>query len=204
MGLGGVVKGFIRMVEPMFRKTYVTVEAHSPSGLMTDRNVVITGGSSGMGLSIALKCAAEGAGVVIIGRNEENLKAAKAKIDAVGKEESHYLVRDITKENENSDIVDATVAALGSRQIDYLVNNAGVFYPKGLKDVSESEWNTIFDTNTKSHFFITRQFVDYWTKENKCSGGGYFVYKLRDGIYSEYISISYVQSRNRALRQRSC
>ncbi|CAH2094075.1 unnamed protein product [Euphydryas editha] len=84
----------------------------------TDKVVIITGASSGIGASAAKMFSKEGARVVIVGRNEEMLSATATHCPS-----SLVIRADITVDTEAQRVIDETVKNFG--QIDILVNNAG-------------------------------------------------------------------------------
>jgi NAD(P)-dependent dehydrogenase (short-subunit alcohol dehydrogenase family) len=89
----------------------------------TEKSVLITGGSRGLGLALARHFAAEGARVAICGRDHEALERARSSLDAVGAE-VFALPADVSDRAEVAGLVDRVTARFGA--IDVLVNNAGV------------------------------------------------------------------------------
>jgi len=113
----------------------------------TNKTVLVTGGSSGIGLAAAKAFAAEGARVVITGRDETALQNART---AIGPET-------ITLRSDAGSIADAkalaeNVAARGLR-LDALFINAGVAKFAAFPDVDETLWDQILDTNVKGPYF---------------------------------------------------
>lgn len=125
--------------------------------LLVGKNVLITGGSSGIGYSIAKKCIESGANVVITGRNEKKLKEAVSCLKEV-----KYLVWDI----QNVDCIETRLKAcedlFSNGVIDILVNNAGVPPQKFFGQVDQTEWSKIYDTNLKGPYFLTQEIVKSW------------------------------------------
>lgn len=130
--------------------------------ILEGKNILITGGSTGIGYAIAQKCLSTGAKVIITGRNE--LKLAKA-IENLGSNNCHYLVWDISKISEVSRQLQRCVEILGC-EADILVNNAGVAPSKFFGTVDEEEWDKIYDTNLKGNYFLTQEIVKRWKKSN--------------------------------------
>jgi 3-oxoacyl-[acyl-carrier protein] reductase len=91
---------------------------------LTDRSVIVTGGSSGIGLATARQFAAEGARLTICARGAERLEAARAALAADGAQ-VEAVVADVTDADDCARLIEAAVAAHGG--IDVLVNNAGSF-----------------------------------------------------------------------------
>jgi NAD(P)-dependent dehydrogenase (short-subunit alcohol dehydrogenase family) len=92
------------------------------SGAVREKVVVITGASSGIGRSAAIKIGAAGARTVVIARSEEQLSEVKEIIDAAGGE-AHCYAADISDMESCDAVIDGILEDLG--QIDVLVNNAG-------------------------------------------------------------------------------
>src|SRR3546814_10160785 len=91
------------------------------AGRLEKKVALITGSTSGCGRACAVRFAAEGARVMVTGRNEEAGEEIVRTIRQAGGEASFFRA-DISKESEVSDLVDATVDVFGG--LDVLVNNA--------------------------------------------------------------------------------
>jgi 3-oxoacyl-[acyl-carrier protein] reductase len=111
---------------------------------LTGRVGVVTGGSRGIGRSIALRLAAEGARVAICGRGAETLEATLREIRATGVA-AHGVVADVTSPGEVERFVDETAAALGG--IDLLVANVGGASGQDLLASTPEDWVRTFDLN---------------------------------------------------------
>jgi uncharacterized oxidoreductase len=94
-----------------------------------NKKILITGGGSGIGLSIARAFSGNGNELILVGRNESRLKASAEKL-----ERASYIVCDVADEND----VNALVKKVSEhyRGIDILVNNAGVANPQPLDDLN--------------------------------------------------------------------
>ena len=100
---------------------------------------VVTGGSSGIGKGIAQQLAANGAQVVIIGRNREALDRVASEIGGTA------MQGDVTKLDQLVAIADRIRAEFG--RLDILVNNAGIGPMAHLADMRQSDWRWLLDTN---------------------------------------------------------
>ena len=131
---------------------------------LTDKVAIITGGSRGIGRSIALALAAEGCRVAICARTEEPLRATEAELaeytDALG------IVADVTQAADVERLVQETVDRFG--RLDILVNNAGV---RGREDTDDI-WNAIYESNLLAAARATRTAVPHM----RAAGGGSIVH----------------------------
>ena len=116
---------------------------------------IVTGGSRGIGRSIAIGLAEHGADVAIVARKPEALDEAVKAVEAVGSGRRAIAVSaNVRRIDTLRGIVDETVERLG--RLDILVNNAGtnpVFGP--IQDIDERAWNVIMDTNVKQAHFLS-------------------------------------------------
>ncbi len=92
-------------------------------GKLSDKTVVITGASSGLGATLAVECAKEGAQLALFARNAEKLQAVAKQCEMVGAEVL-VVVGDVTVEADGKKLVAETVARFA--RLDYLIANAGV------------------------------------------------------------------------------
>jgi NAD(P)-dependent dehydrogenase (short-subunit alcohol dehydrogenase family) len=106
--------------------------------------VVITGGSSGIGLTTARRAAVLGARVVIASRNEEDLQDAVADIERRGGR-AKYVVTDVADAAGMERLADTAVGAFG--RIDTWVNNAGVSFYGELMDAPLEDMRRVFEVN---------------------------------------------------------
>jgi NAD(P)-dependent dehydrogenase (short-subunit alcohol dehydrogenase family) len=126
------------------------------------KKVLITGGSSGIGLAIARRFIKAGVKVVIAGRNIEKLEKVAEEIAS---DRLHIMKWDVSNiDSCNEKLQEASEKMNG---LDGLVNNAGVrSSDRGWEpwDITEQEWANVMDINLKAAFFIMRNAVDYMIK----------------------------------------
>ncbi len=109
---------------------------------LAGRRAIVTGGSKGIGLAVALELAAEGASVAICSRDETELKAAADQVAALGGQVFHQ-VADVTVVADVDRFVGATAEALGG--VDILVNNAGGAHPGNFESLTDEDWHGDLD-----------------------------------------------------------
>jgi len=125
------------------------------SGKLKDKVAIITGGDSGIGRSVAIFFAKEGADVAIVYLNEhEDAKETANGIRKYGKE-ALLIPTDISLEDNCKRVVEQTLEKFG--KIDILVNNAAVQYEQeSIEDISGEQLEHTFRVNIFSHFFLTK------------------------------------------------
>jgi NAD(P)-dependent dehydrogenase (short-subunit alcohol dehydrogenase family) len=127
-------------------------------GQMDGRVAAITSGSTGIGHGIAKAFLAEGASVVINGRNAQ--KGARA-LDEIGAgERGHFVAGDVTVRENVDAIIDGTVEQFG--RIDILVNNAGgLIKTAPVAELSDEDWDYAIKWNLYSMFWASRKALGY-------------------------------------------
>jgi len=118
-------------------------------GVLDGKVAIITGGSSGIGKSIALTYAEAGANVVVASRTQENLDKVAVKIKALGTE-SLAIATDVRKPEQVDNMVKQTVDHFG--RLDIMVNNAGRGIPTQPLEISIEEWNHVIALNLTGVF----------------------------------------------------
>jgi len=120
------------------------------------KRIVITGGSSGIGLELARQLGAKGARLLLTGRRPERLDAALAELRAAG-HEAHGLAGDVTQASARERLVAEAERILGG--VDVLVNNAGGVRAGRLEDLSEAELRAMIDVDLLAPILLTRAFL---------------------------------------------
>ena len=114
---------------------------------------VVTGGSRGIGFAIAQALLAEGARVVITGRNEGHLADARRKLEATGagvRGNVDTLRADVRNHAEIERVIAAAVTTFGG--LDILVNNAGVGVFANVSEMTPDQWAEVLETNLTGVF----------------------------------------------------
>jgi NAD(P)-dependent dehydrogenase (short-subunit alcohol dehydrogenase family) len=111
---------------------------------LRDRVCVVTGSTGGIGLATARIVAAEGAKVVVCGRDSERVEAARLESGA-----ALGVVCDLAEPAAPEELVAETAAALGS--VDCLVNNVGEAYQAGFEELTDLQWEQMWQLNVMSY-----------------------------------------------------
>lgn len=116
------------------------------------KTAIVTGAASGFGAGIARKFVAEGARVMIADINGEAAEHMAAELGAVAQQV------DVADAGSVASMAESAQSAFG--HLDILVNNAGVTHmPTPLDDVSEEDFDRVFNVNMKSVFLTAKSFV---------------------------------------------
>lgn len=134
--------------------------------MLKDKVAVITGGSSGIGRSIALLFGKEGARLVIGDIREEPREGGKPIhqeiIDQGG--EAVFQKADVTKLDDLKVLMNKAVETYKS--LDILVNSAGIFMMKPITEVSEEEYDRLMTINVKGTYFAAKFAAELMLKNN--------------------------------------
>ncbi|MCS1383040.1 2,4-dienoyl-CoA reductase [Lysinibacillus sphaericus] len=127
--------------------------------MLQGKTIIITGGSSGMGLYMAKQFVAEGANVVIVGRNEERLAEAKEFILAAGNTIETFQM-DVRIPEQAQAMVAFAVEKFG--RVDGLVNNAAGNFIVRAEDLSPNGWKAVVDIVLNGTFYCSSAVGKYW------------------------------------------
>jgi glucose 1-dehydrogenase len=124
---------------------------------LENRVALVTGSSSGIGQTIAVKLAQAGASVIInYAGGREGAEQTLGQVEAAGAR-GIVVQADVSKLSELQTLIDRGWEAFGS--VDILVNNAGMEKKADLWDVTEEDYDRILGVNLKGPFFMTQAFV---------------------------------------------
>ena len=128
--------------EPITMDTVLSRERKAIPGRFEGKAAVVTGGTSGIGLSIVEELLKEGCKVGFTGRNEKTGQTAIDHLEGMGLSGFIFIQADMHKEEDCHKAVDKTYEAFG--RIDYLVNNAFPF-TNAARDFTTEEWMESFE-----------------------------------------------------------
>lgn len=115
---------------------------------LAGKSAVVTGGGSGIGAAIAAAFAADGANVIIAGRNADKLKEVATKS---GEGRVTPMACDVAVREQAIKLINEATAKFG--KVDILVNAAGVNMPKRLmSDIDTADWDRLMDINATGTF----------------------------------------------------
>ncbi len=126
-----------------------------------DKLALVTGSTQGIGRAIAEALVAEGARVIVNGRNAAAVQDVAAALSRHG--EAHGIAADLSTAEGAQTILNKT-AAIGT--VDILVNNVGFFEVKPFTDISDQDWLDMFELNVMSGVRLTRALFPDMLKRN--------------------------------------
>lgn len=138
---------------------------------LSGRVALVTGASSGLGTQFAKTLAKSGAAVVLAGRRLERLKTLRAEIEGDGGD-AHVVGLDVTDLDSIRSAVARAETEMGG--LDILVNNSGVGVSKPLTEITEEDYDYVFDTNTRGAFFVAQEVGKRMIARAKGSAPGTF------------------------------
>lgn len=131
---------------------------------------LITGAAGAIGKGVAIKLLEGGASVFITDLKEEMLDEVCQEIGCKG------MAANVTSESQVKAVVEKTLETYGT--IDILINVAGIIGTSALEDITEDDWNQMFDVNCKGTFLFTKHAVPVM-KEKK--GGKIINFSSKSG-----------------------
>jgi len=140
--------GLVDVVHDVRVVRYSTLMSDSLAG----KNILITGGSSGIGLAIAKKCLASGASVLITGRDDKKLQEV---VRQQGNSRIGALVWDVESIDSILGNVNRAFDLFGGR-LDVLINNAGISVRECPGTLTSAIWDKIMRINLRAPVFITQ------------------------------------------------
>jgi 3-oxoacyl-[acyl-carrier protein] reductase len=127
-----------------------------------EKIAVITGASRGIGRSIALALAAQGATIVAVDMDQASTEAVVAELQAAGGK-ALAVVGNVTVSADVERMIDAATEAFG--RVDILVNNAGITRDGLLMRMKDEDWDAVMNVNLKGAFLCTRAAFKVMSKQ---------------------------------------
>jgi glucose 1-dehydrogenase len=136
------------------------------------KNVLVTGGTSGIGQAIAVRFAEHGANVAInylrqpgeAKETEEQVNACVRKVQQEGVRD--VLVQgDVSKEDDVAEMVASAISQLGG--LDVLINNAGIQISRDSDDLSSDDFDKVIAVNLRGAFLCAREAIRHFLAEEK-------------------------------------
>ena len=142
------------------KPVYAQISYLQPNGVLKGRKIIVTGGGRGLGYSMAKKFVAEGASVLISGRNEETLKKTASEIGC------KYVVFDVSNPDNFDSFIAKADDMLGGA--DTLVNNAGIsLHEPTFFDVTVDTFDRQINTNFRGPYFLSQSFISLLKKKRR-------------------------------------
>lgn len=126
---------------------------------LSGKNIIVTGGTSGIGEVSAIKLAENGANLIISGRNEEKGRAIVREI-ITNNGTAKFIKCDVTDKNEIENLFDSAISQFGT--IDCLFNNAGIDGEIAtFADSTEENWDSVISTNLKGTWYCMKSVIKH-------------------------------------------
>jgi NAD(P)-dependent dehydrogenase (short-subunit alcohol dehydrogenase family) len=132
--------------------------------LLKNKFAVVTGGGRGIGRSIALHFAHEGADVALIGRTRSEIEQTASEIQQQGRD-AFAIKADIADEKNVLDAFAEITDRFG--RIDILVNNAGIEFKKPFSEMPMDEWDQTMNVNTRGTVLCIKAVLKDMQKRNE-------------------------------------
>ena len=149
------------------------------------RVVLATGAGHGIGQQGAQDFAHEGAYVAVNDVSADRAHSTAAQIESRGGR-AEAFVADIRSESAVTQMIEAVLIKMG--RIDILYNNAGIYPNRVLIDMTDAEWDRVWDTNVKGMFHVSRDVARHMISR---SGPGKIVNASSTAALSERIGASH-------------
>jgi NAD(P)-dependent dehydrogenase (short-subunit alcohol dehydrogenase family) len=111
---------------------------------------IVTGAGSGIGRACALALLREGARIVLVGRRADRLEEAARE----GGGEAITVAADVSRQVDIERVIERAVHSFGG--IHVLINNAGILHPGNVEQITEQQWDEIFNTNVRGLWLFSR------------------------------------------------
>lgn len=127
---------------------------------LKDKIALVTGSTAGIGHAIAQSLVKEGAEVIVNGRSQSAVDGVVAELDALGAGKVSGFAGDLGTAQAAADLLERFP------KVDILVNNLGIFEPKGFEDIPDADWMRFFDVNVLSGVRLAREYLPGMRAQN--------------------------------------
>lgn len=125
---------------------------------MAHETIVVTGAGSGVGRAVAVKFAAAGWNVALVGRRAGPLEETASLVDADARSRVAIFPCDVSEADAVAAMAAAVLARFG--RVDVLVNSAGINVPqRSFAALALDDWHTVIDTNLNGPYYCVRAFL---------------------------------------------
>lgn len=170
------------------------------------RNILITGGASGIGRQMAKRLARGGASIIIWDIHEANLDKVLEELERDTGRKAHGYLCDVSKREAIYEVAQKVKEEAGS--VDILINNAGVVSGKRFLDLPDEKIVNTFNVNTLALFWTCKSFLPDMIQRNSghvvtvaSSAGWVGVSRLTDYSASKWAAVGFDESLRMELRQ---
>ncbi|SHK27165.1 NAD(P)-dependent dehydrogenase, short-chain alcohol dehydrogenase family [Selenomonas ruminantium] len=154
---------------------------------MQDKRILISGGTSGIGLATAKLFVAAGAKVALMGRSAD--RGRQALVELAAGEQAVFVPGDVSSWQDCQQVVQQVLDSWGG--LDVLVNSAGIYVEGALEDMTEAQVDQVLDINVKGTYYLSQAAVPY-LKESR----GNIVNVASDaGVHGNYYCSLYCASK---------
>lgn len=122
------------------------------------KTALVTGSTAGIGLAIAERLAAEGATAILVGRSQDKLQAAAARVGGKGS------VRAVLADPATAEGAATLIEAVPD--VDILVNNLGIYEAKPFAEITDADWHHLFEVNVVSGARLARHYFPRMLEKN--------------------------------------
>lgn len=127
---------------------------------LTNKTVLITGSTAGIGFSIAKALSMEGADVIINGRSDESVEKAITELQATSSRPVMGFSGDLSKASEAEKLIKVYPF------VDILINNLGIFEPVPFEEIPDEDWMRLFNVNVLSGVRLSRAYLPGMKAQN--------------------------------------
>lgn len=169
------IKKYLRKIIILFKhKKYIPIVTNLECDkALAQRNILMVGGTGGIGNAIAHKLLNCGANVIITGSTKKSIEEARKKTH----EKISYIELDLLKINTFENVINDVISRFGN--IDTLILAAGVHSSNpNFYEMSSEEFDRVININLKANYFFARQFAKHLIN-NKIKGNILFVSSIR-------------------------